>query len=83
MRGDSTCVPHELPTANHHTLFGHVSEAELKPNVPQVNEIEARAEDGDDGGQSTVHVEAGGASSSDRQSVEVKRINSESHSTGQ
>lgn len=83
MRGDGTCVPHEFAAANHHALLGHVGEAELEPNVPQVHEIEAGAEDGDDGGQSAVHVEAGRPTASDGERVEVERVDGEGHSTGQ
>lgn len=49
MGGDITSVPDEFAAANDHALLGHIGEAELEPNVPQVHDIEERAENSNNG----------------------------------
>lgn len=73
MTSNRTCVPHEFATTDNKRFPGHVSQPELKPQVPQMHDINARANNRHNQCQLSIHVDTRGPTST-RRNVQGKYV---------
>lgn len=81
MRSDGTWVPHELAASDDKRLPRDVRQPELKPQVKQMDGVNARTKNGYNRRQGAVHVQTRGAASADGQRIEEQRVHSQRHAT--